>query len=73
MERDISLRSIEAARFYSENHLWEGIWQRCPAGKLGGMVLNMPLVMTYMPHTDTYRRGKTDRDAMMLILAEGIR
>jgi len=28
--------------------------------------------MTYLPHTDTYRRGKADKDAMMLILAEGI-
>jgi hypothetical protein len=31
------------------------------------------VAMTYLPHTDTYRRGKTDRDQMKIILAEGIK
>jgi len=74
MERDISLRgSIEAARFYSENHLWEADLAKMPGWKAGWNGAQYAIAMTYMPHTDTYRRGKTDRDAMMLILAEGIR
>jgi hypothetical protein len=31
------------------------------------------IAVTYMPHTETYRRGKSDHDAMKMILAEGIR
>jgi MoxR-like ATPase len=74
MERDISLRgSIEAARFYSENHLWEADLAKMPDWKAGWNAAQYAIAMTYLPHTDTYRRGKTDRDAMMLILAEGIR
>lgn len=74
MERDISLRgSIEAARFYSENHLWEADLASMPGWKPGWNAAQYAIASTYLPHTDTYRRGKTDRDAMMLILAEGIR
>ncbi len=74
MERDISLRgSIEAARFYSENHLWDADLARMPEWKTGWNAAQYAIASTYLPHTDTYRRGKTDRDAMMLILAEGIR
>jgi len=74
MERDISLRgSIEAARFYSENHLWEADLSKMPNWKAGWNPAQYAIAMTYLPHTDTYRRGKTDKDAMMLILAEGIR
>jgi len=74
MERDISLRgSIEAARFYSENHLWEADLASMPGWKAGWNAAQYAIASTYLPHTDTYRRGKTDRDAMMLILAEGIR
>ena len=74
MERDISLRgSIEAARFYSENHLWEADLARMPDWKAGWNAAQYAIAMTYLPHTDTYRRGKTDKDAIMLILAEGIR
>jgi MoxR-like ATPase len=74
MERDISLRgSIEAARFYSENHLWEADLAKMPGWKAGWNAAQYAIAMTYLPHTDTYRRGKTDKDAMMLILAEGIR
>lgn len=74
MERDISLRgSIEAARFYSENHLWESHLANMPDWKAGWNAAQYAIASTYLPHTDTYRRGKTDRDAMMLILAEGIR
>ncbi|MBH41625.1 MAG: hypothetical protein CL685_02845 [Candidatus Magasanikbacteria bacterium] len=73
MERDISLRgSIEAARFYSENHLWKEDLSKMPDWKAGWNAAQYAVAMTYLPHTDTYRRGKTDRDAMMLILAEGI-
>lgn len=74
MERDISLRgSIEAARFYSENHLWEADLAKMPGWKAGWNAAQYAIAMTYLPHTDTYRRGKTDKDAMMLILAEGVR
>lgn len=74
MERDISLRgSIEAARFYSENHLWDADLSSMPEWKTGWNAAQYAIASTYLPHTDTYRRGKTDRDAMMLILAEGIR
>lgn len=74
MERDISLRgTIEAARFYSENHFWEADLAKMPGWKAGWNAAQYAIAMTYLPHTDTYRRGKTDRDAMMLILAEGIR
>jgi MoxR-like ATPase len=73
MERDISLRgSIEAARFYSENHLWEADLSKLPDWKAGWNPAQYAIAMTYLPHTDTYRRGKTDRDAMNLILAESI-
>jgi MoxR-like ATPase len=74
MERDISLRgSIEAARFYSENHLWEADLSKMPGWKAGWNAAQYAVAMTYLPHTDTYRRGKTDKDAIMLILAEGVR
>jgi len=74
MERDISLRgTIEAARFYSENRLWEADLAKMPGWKAGWNAAQYAIAMTYLPHTDTYRRGKTDRDAMMLILAESIR
>ncbi len=74
MERDISLRgSIEAARFYSENHLWKADLSKMPEWRAGWNAAQYAVAMTYLPHTDTYRRGKTDRDAIMLILAEGIR
>ncbi|NLE07258.1 MAG: AAA family ATPase [Parcubacteria group bacterium] len=73
MERDISLRgSIDAARFYSENHLWEADLSSMPNWKAGWNAAQYAIAMTYLPHTDTYRRGKADKDAMMLILAEGI-
>lgn len=73
MERDISLRgSIEAARFYSENHLWEADLSKMPDWKAGWNPAQYAIAMTYLPHTDTYRRGKTDKDAMNLILAEGV-
>jgi hypothetical protein len=74
MERDISLRgSIEAARFYSENHLWEADLSSMPGWKAGWNAAQYAIASTYLPHTETYRKGKTDRDAIMLILAEGIR
>lgn len=74
MERDISLRgSIEAARFYSENHLWEANIPGMPGWKAGWNAAQYAVAMTYLPHTDTYRKGRNDKDAIMLILAEGVR
>lgn len=74
MERDISLRgTIEAARFYSENHLWEADLAKMPGWKAGWNAAQYAIAATYLPHTETYQRGKTDRDAMLLILAEQIR
>lgn len=74
MERDISLRgSIEAARFYSENKLWEADLSKMPDYQSDWNAAQYAIAVTYMPHTETYRRGKSDRDAMKMILAEGIR
>ena len=74
MERDISLRgSIEAARFYSENKLWEADLSKMPDYQSGWNAAQYAIAVTYMPHTETYRRGKNDGDAMKMILAEGIR
>lgn len=73
MERDISLRgSIEAARFYSENHLWKADLTKMPNYVAGWNAAQYAIAMTYMPHTETYKKGKTDRDAMRLILAEAL-
>jgi hypothetical protein len=73
MERDISLRgSIEAARFYSENKLWKADLSKMPDYQSGWNAAQYAIAVTYMPHTETYRRGKSDRDAMNMILAEGI-
>lgn len=74
LNRDISLRgSIEAARIYSENHLWETNLSKMPDWKAGWNAAQYSIAMAYMPHTETYKRGKVDRDAIMLILAEGIK
>ena len=73
MERDISLRgTTEAAKFYSENHLWDADLSKMPGWTDGWNAAQYSIARTYLPHTDTYRRGKTDRDALMLILAESI-
>jgi MoxR-like ATPase len=74
MERDVSLRgSIEAARFYSENKLWETNLSKMPDYQSGWNAAQYAIAVTYMPHTETYKRGKSDRDAIKMILAEGIR
>ncbi len=73
MERDVSLRgSIEAARFYSENHLWDVDLSKMPGWKPYWNPAQYAIAITYLPHTDTYRRGETDKDALNLILAETI-
>lgn len=73
MERDISLRgTIEAARFYSENHLWSADLTKMPNFQPGWNAAQYAVAMTYLPHTDTYRKGKTDKEAMRLILAESL-
>lgn len=74
MERDISLRgSIEAARFYAENRLWGVDPTTYEDWKEAWGPAHYAVVRTYMPHTDTYRRGKQDQQAIEVILAEGIR
>ncbi len=74
MERDISLRgSIDAASFYSDNRLWEADLSKMPGYKHGWNAAQYAIAATYLPHTETYRRGKgSDRDAMKMILAESI-
>ncbi len=73
MERDISLRgTIEAVRFYSENHLWSKSLVDLPDYKPGWNAAQYTIAMTYLPHTLTYRKGKNDRESMMIILAESI-
>jgi len=73
MERDISLRgTIDATRFYSENHLWEAELSNLPDWQAGWNAAQYAVAMTYFPHTDTYKRGKNDLEAMKLILAEAV-
>lgn len=73
MEREISLRgSIDAARFYSENHLWENDLKTMKGWEAGWDAAQYAVAMTYLPHGDTYKRGRPDRDQMKVILAEGV-
>jgi len=74
MERDISLRgSAEAARFYSDKRLWIVDPGTMPNYKYGWSVSAYSIAATYFPHTDTYRKGREDRQALETILAEQIR
>ena len=73
MERDISLRgTIEAVRFYSENNLWDADLSKMPEYQSGWNAAQYAIATTYLPHTETYRRGKSDRETMKIILAEEI-
>jgi hypothetical protein len=73
MEREISLRgTIDAVRFYSENKLWEANLYKMPGYRPGWNAAQYAIAATYLPHTETYQRGPSDRHAMELILAEVI-
>ncbi len=73
MVRDISLRgTIDAARFYSENHLWEADLSKLPGIKAGWNAAQYAVAMSYMPHTFTYKRGRGDKDTMLKILTDKI-
>jgi MoxR-like ATPase len=73
LERDISLRgSIDAAKFYSENELWKADLSTMQGWKQGWNAAQFAIATTYLPHTDTYRKGVTDRKSISLILSETI-
>ncbi|MDR1515884.1 MAG: AAA family ATPase [Synergistaceae bacterium] len=73
MERDISLRgTMDAASFYSDNHLWDTDMASLQGWRPPWNAAQYAVASTYLPHTDTYRKGRVDRDALMLILADGI-
>lgn len=74
MERDISLRGMgEATKYYSENHLWQQDLSQLPGWKAPWNAAQYAIAMTYLPHTETYRKGQQDKNAIETILAEGIR
>lgn len=74
IERDISLRGMsEATRYYSENHLWQQDLSRLPGWKAPWNAAQYAIAMTYLPHTETYRKGQQDKNAIEAILAEGVR
>ena len=74
MERDISLRGMgEATKYYSENHLWQQDLSQLPGWKAPWNAAQYTIAMTYLPHTETYRKGQQDKNAIETILAEGIR
>lgn len=73
MERDISLRGTsEAAKFYSENHLWRADLSKMPGWKAPYNAAQYAISQTYLPHTETYRKGNQDSQAIERILSEGI-
>ena len=68
MEREISLRGTdEATRFYSQKRLWERNFDGSKEN-----AAQYTIRKTYIPHTNTYKRGKIDEEAILNILAEGI-
>jgi len=74
MERDVSLRgSVEAARFYSENHLCKADLRGMPNYRAGWNAAAYAIAATYLPHTSTYKKGREDTQALETILAEQIR
>ena len=73
MERDISLRgTIAAASFYSENHLWDADLTQLLGWKAPWTAAQYAVAMIYLPHTETYRKGRQDRQAFEAILSEGL-
>lgn len=73
MKRDISLRgTISATTFYSENHLWEAELQQLPGWRTPWTAAQYAVAMTYLPHTETYRKGQQDKQAFETILMEGL-
>jgi len=73
MERDISLRGTgEVAKFYSENHLWRADLSKMPGWKAPYSAAQYAISQTYLPHTETYRKGRQDSQAIERILSEGI-
>lgn len=73
MEREVSLRgSIEAARFYSEHHLWDANLKKMPNWNPIWNAAAYAIASTYLPHTATYKKGKDDKVALEKILAEQI-
>ncbi len=74
MERDISLRGMsEATKYYSEHHLWQQDLSKLTGWKSPWNAAQYTIAMTYLPHTETYRRGRQDQEAIEKILAEGVR
>lgn len=73
MKRDISLRgTISATTFYSENRLWEAELHQMPGWRAPWTAAQYAVAMTYLPHTETYRKGQQDKQAFEAILTEGL-
>lgn len=73
MKRDISLRgTISATTFYSENRLWEADLHQMPGWRAPWTAAQYAVAMTYLPHTETYRKGQQDKQAFEAILTEGL-
>lgn len=73
MNRDISLRgTISAVTFYAENHLWDADLALLPEWKSPWTAAQYAVAMTYLPHTETYRKGRQDKQAFEAILSEGL-
>ena len=63
----------EATRYYSEHHLWQQDLSKLTGWKSPWNAAQYTIAMTYLPHTETYRRGRQDQEAIEKILAEGLR
>lgn len=73
MKRDISLRgTIAAASFYSENRLWEADLSQLAGWNAPWTAAQYAVAMTYLPHTETYRKGQQDKQSFRAILTEGL-
>ncbi|MGI5824599.1 MAG: AAA family ATPase [Bacillota bacterium] len=73
MKRDISLRgTIATTMFYSENNLWDAELSQLIGWKAPWTAAQYAVAMTYLPHTETYRKGQQDKQAFEAILSEGL-